>query len=104
MRGETLLERAAIRLVEADELGEPRDRVVDDRVRRDHHVARRRESAARVSEQHGRGAERVRDDRVQRADRSRDIGDRIGEIREIELVIGRIAVPGRVDPSECPSV
>src|SRR4029079_14666742 len=45
LRGETMLEADAIGFVEADEAREATDRVVDEDVRRDHHVARRARAA-----------------------------------------------------------
>ena len=68
VRGEAVLEGGAIGVVEADHAREAADRVVDDDVRRDHHVARGGDAVARVREQDAGGAERVRDDRVERAD------------------------------------
>ena len=97
LRREPVLERGAIGVVEADDAREAADGVIDQHVRRDHDVARRLDAGARLREQRSRGAERVRDDRVQRPDGGRDIADAVREIGEVEAMIGRVAVAGRIE-------
>ena len=96
--GEALLERDAIGVVEADHAREAADRVVDEDVRRDHHVARGGD-AVRAR---GRGARRRRRTSARRCACSGpigggDVGDRVGEIGEVEAVLGRVAVAGRIE-------
>jgi hypothetical protein len=94
---DVVLEEGAVRVVEADEPRELRERVVDEDVGRDHHVARRIDAAARVREQDGGRAERVGDDRVQRPDGVGDGDDRIGVVGQVQPAAGRVAVRRRVE-------
>src|ERR1043165_3161446 len=95
--GELDLEGGAIVVVECNRAREPGDRVVDQDVGSEHDVARGFDRAALVREQDCRGAERMSDDGVQRADRARDADDAVGEIGEQEAMAGGIAVPGGIE-------
>jgi hypothetical protein len=94
---DALLERCSIAIVETDDARETIERILDENVWREHHIARSAHGVGEVGDQRSGRAERVRDESVKWTDSFSDIGDRIGHIGEVEAVLRRAAVSWRIE-------